>query len=60
MKVFGSPFALNWADKDAVIAYARKLGPGVVVIQRPGRDNFNIVHASRPDLYTLSMVVYRT
>jgi hypothetical protein len=55
-----NPFRVNWKDRDAVIAYAKRLGPGQVVIKHPGRDNYNITHASRPDRHVGAEIVFRT
>lgn len=49
-KVYGSPFKVNWGDKDEVIAYAKRLGRGMSVIQDEGRNTFGITHTCRTDL----------
>lgn len=60
--VYGSPFKVNWGDKDAVIAYAKKLGRGMSVIQDAGRDTFGITHTSRTDLLAKPgrKIIYQT
>jgi hypothetical protein len=58
--VLGSPFKVDWKDRDAVIAYARNLGPGMTVFKVPGRDNYNITHTSRPERYKGAEVVFQT
>ena len=45
-RVAGSPFRINWENKDMVIAYAKKLGPGQTVYKHPNRSNYNIRHTS--------------
>lgn len=47
MRISGSPFAINWRDLKAVIAYAKRLGPGQSVIKHPDRSNYNITHTDR-------------
>ncbi len=56
----GSPFRVDWTDLEAVKDYARQCGPGMVVIKRAERPNFNITHAERTDRYVASEVVFRT
>lgn len=51
---------VDWNDLDSVKDYAEKLGPGMVVIKHPDRNNYNITHASRTDLYDPSWVVHET
>ncbi|CRY10863.1 hypothetical protein [Yersinia enterocolitica] len=53
---------INWKDKNEVIAVAGVYGAGMVVIKIKGRDNYNIVHASRKDLYMKSgvQIIHRT
>ena len=48
---------MNWNHLESVIELARKM-PGSVVKKQPGRDNFNIVHKSRTDLYKEEWVVW--
>lgn len=51
---------VNWTDKQSVIAYAKRLGKGMIVIKRPDRDNYNITHAERADLYQKEWVIFTT
>lgn len=37
----------DWNDLASVIAYARRLGAGMIVLRYPERANFNITHAER-------------
>jgi len=60
VKVYGSPFAIDWKDKDAVIAYAKKLGKGQVVFKHPNRANYNITFVCRPGLYEGCEIIYKT
>lgn len=60
MKVSGSPFKINWNDKTAVIAYANKLGPGMLVYKDPSRPNYNITHSTRWKEIDPSWVVHET
>ena len=60
MKVFGSPFAINWNDRSAVIEYAKRLGPGMSVVKHPDRANYNVTHTSRTDLYKPEWVAFQT
>lgn len=48
--VYGNPFKVNWGNKEEVIAYAKRLGRGMSVIQDEGRDTFGITHTDRTDL----------
>ena len=56
----GSPFRVDWTNLDAVISYAKQLGPGMTVFKHPARDNYNITHSSRMDRYPDSWVVFQT
>lgn len=47
--VYGSPFKLDWRDREAVIAYCKRLGGDSVVIKVAGRDNYNITFRNRVD-----------
>lgn len=58
--VSGSPFAIDWLDKDAVIAYAKKFGKGMTVSKSPDRDNYNITHTVNEHLYRGDTVVFQT
>lgn len=40
---------MNWNNLPEVIALAKKLGPGMVVIKHSDRTNYNITHAERRD-----------
>ena len=59
-KIYGSPFAIDWKDKDNVIAYAKKLGKGHIVFKHPSRDNYNITFVCRPDQYEGCEIIYKT
>ena len=60
-RVYGSPFKIDWFNKDAVIAYAKKFGPGQVVVKYPGRANYNITDANSANLeYDGVEIIYRT
>ena len=56
----GKNARMNWESRDAVIAYARRLGRGQTVFKHPDRSNYNITHTSRFDRYEKSWVVYQT
>lgn len=60
MRVHGSPFAINYCDKDAVIGYAKRLGPGMTVFKHPDRYSYNITHTERTDRYEPEWVVHQT
>jgi len=45
--VYGSPFKLDWTDKEKIIAYAKRFGDDTCVFKHPDRDNYNITHLSR-------------
>jgi hypothetical protein len=45
---------MDWTDLKSVIAYARRLGPGMVVVKHDSRKNYNITHAARTDLYEIA------
>lgn len=50
----------DWYNKDAVIGWLKKSGyKGQTVFKRPDRQNFNICHTSRRDLYQPAWVVYQ-
>lgn len=51
---------VNYADRAAVIAYAKRLGRGMTVYKHPQRANFNITHTSRTDLFWPSWVVFQS
>lgn len=50
----------DWNDLKQVVAIAEKFGPGMSVIRRPGRNNYNIVHTARADLLVGAKVLHRT
>lgn len=58
--VKGSPFHIDWTDKNAVIAYAKKLGPGQLVFKHPDRKNYNITHCTRWKDISPEWVVFET
>jgi hypothetical protein len=58
--VYGSPFKINWTNKEAVIAYAKKLGPGQLVYKDPSRPNFNIMHSTRWKEINPAWVIFET
>lgn len=52
---------VNWNNKDEVIAAAKQYGPGMTVIKRLGRANYNIIHTSREaDRLLGAKVIHRT
>lgn len=52
---------IDWTDKAAVIAYAKKMGKGLTVIKRPEQSNYNIIHTSREaDLLRDATIVVRS
>lgn len=55
-----SPFSVNWHDLAAVKSYAQKLGKGMTVYKKSSRNNYNITHTSRTDLYQPEEVVFQT
>lgn len=59
-RVAGSPFRIDWKDKEAVIAYAKKLGKGQTVFKHPARDNYNITHTELKNRYEPEWVVCQT
>lgn len=56
-RVVGSPFRIDWTDREAVIEYAKKLGVGNVVYKHPARNNYNITHKVN-DTYKSEWIVY--
>ena len=42
---------IDWTDINAVIAVAKQLGPGMIVVKHDTRENYNITHTSRDDLW---------
>lgn len=57
-----SPYKINWHDLFDVIAYAKTLGPGMVVYKHPERSNYNITFASNTERYKPKgcVVLHRT
>jgi hypothetical protein len=59
-----NPFAIDWKDREAVIAYAETFGPGQTVFKHPKRDNWSITHTStfnaNPNKYDPSWIVHQT
>lgn len=51
---------VDYANRAAVIAYAKRLGKGMTVYKHPDRTNFNITHTSRTDLYQTGWVVFQS
>lgn len=51
-----------WNDLKQVIAYARQLGPGMIVVKHYDRANYNVTHAERRDLWNIPTVkvLFRT
>jgi hypothetical protein len=41
----------DWCDLPSVIAYAKRLGPGMTVFKHVTRSNYNITHTLRRDLW---------
>jgi hypothetical protein len=56
----GENARMDWENKDAVIAYAERLGSGQTVFKHPDRPNYNITHTSRTDRYEKAWVVHQT
>ncbi len=54
---------VNWKNLDSVIAYCKTLSKPpkfeCIVVKHKNRSNYNITHASRTDLYTPDMVVWK-
>ena len=48
---------IDWTNKDAVIAYAKRLGNGMTVKLTVGASNYNITHTSRKDLWDKPNVI---
>lgn len=42
---------LDWNNIGDVIAFAKSMGPGMVVVKHDDRPNLNITHAERVDLW---------
>ena len=42
---------IDWNSPSSVIAMAKQLGPGMVVVKHDTRSNYNITHRSRRDLW---------
>lgn len=42
---------IDWQNLESVKALARKFGSGQLVVKHDDRPNYNITHASRPDLW---------
>jgi hypothetical protein len=62
-KVYGSPFKIDWKDKEDVIAYAKRFGPGMSVVKYPSRNNYNITHTDREQAYPhcgIPEIIFRT
>ena len=48
---------IDWCDAKSVERYARTFKSRMTVYKVPGRDNYNITHTSRTDLYLPEWVV---
>ncbi len=61
-KVYGSPFKVDWTDKEKVIAYAKRLGKGMTVFKDYAQPNYGITHTSREDRLSIKgrTIVYQT
>ena len=61
-KVYGSPFKIDWTDKEKVIAYAKRLGKGQTVFKDYARPTYGITHTSRVDLTSKDgrHIIYQT
>jgi hypothetical protein len=59
-RVYGSPFKVDWSDRNAVIAYAKRLGSGMTVYKHPARNNYNITHTQYPDRYAGMQVEFQS
>jgi len=51
---------VDYTDRAAVVAYAKRLGKGMTVYKHPERANFNITHTSRTDLYRPGWVIFQS
>ena len=53
---------IDYTNKAAVIALAKEMAfvSEMVVYKKPERDNYNITHGSRTDLYNKSEVVWKS
>lgn len=53
---------IDWSNLRQVATYATSLGPGLLVVKHKTRANYNITHASRPDLWDVPgvTVIHRT
>ena len=49
---------VDYTNKNQVIAFARKLGNGCIVIKHKAYKNYNITHEERRDRYSLEEVVW--
>ena len=47
MKLGANNLDIDWCDRNAVIALAKKCGKGNVVIKYNDRDNYTITHTDR-------------
>jgi len=52
----------DYTDVNAVIALAKRFGKGMTVYKHPGRQNYNITHTSRRDLWAIpgAVVAYQS
>ena len=60
--VYGSPFKVDWTDKDKVITYAKRLGKGMTVFKDYAQPTYGITHTSRTDLLDIAgrKIIYQT
>ena len=50
----------DWTSLESVKEAAKKLGKGQVVYKNPARNNYNITHATRTDVYKREWVLFET
>ena len=55
-----SPFKVDYTDKAAVLKLAQNMGKGMTVYKHPARNNYNITHTSRKDLWGIDGAVVVT
>jgi hypothetical protein len=48
---------IDWCDEQEVVRYARTFKSRMAVYKHPDRENYNIAHASRIDLFQSDWVV---
>lgn len=53
---------MDWNNREQVIAFAKKLGQWQTVYKNKHRENYNITHTARPDMWKHidNVVVFQT